>query len=42
MCDIIVCEICNRILDAEEYHQHIKECKPELEKVDLKVEVKQK
>ncbi len=40
MCYTVRCEVCGEIIYIEEYSEHIKSCKPELERVELEREVK--
>jgi len=42
MCHAIRCEVCGMLMEYDEYYTHIKECKPETEKVQLTVERKNK
>jgi hypothetical protein len=41
MCHAIKCEICGEVLYFEEYYEHIKNCKPELEKPEIVIEEKE-
>lgn len=41
MCHAVKCEICSKILYFEEYYEHIKSCRPELEKVEVAIEEKE-
>ena len=42
MCFMVRCEVCGELVYAEEYHKHVKSCKPELEKVEVEAKVKAK